>query len=717
MQNKDKKHIQSGQAMAAVAPAGRLKSKEGRHQRAMYNYALRIAVAPGYYEDEKIERIIAFCSRAQVDEVMLFANCEELNTGHLTVCEQRRWIQTLRKVRDALVSAGMIVSINPWETLLHADRGRKLKAGQAFNLMVDQNGQKAAATACPACAAWIGHICDTYARFAELVPHVIWIEDDFRLHNHAPLVWGGCFCDAHLRLISAEYGRSVSRQELVDALTAPGTPHPLRRLWLDLNGRIMANNARQIRDAVNRISKDTRIGLMTSYPSVHCAEGRNWDQMIASLGGASSCVIRPHLPAYTEVTPSEYVWNFNIISRQTAALLPEGIDLMPEIDNGPHSLYTKSRSMMRFQMLLSSVLCSTGLTFNIFDMIGNGPLLQEGYQDTLMETKPFLEYVQKLGLKLGQQNGIVVPFCLQSSYTIDTSPELASGSCGSVIERLYPDEGKWASMLSAYGLSTCVTTEKHHQGQIVAISGQWLRNMQPEEIIRLFEENVTVLDGTAALTLNALGLGHLAGIKSLRRIVPVSAGEVSYEEVVDGTPLSSGKQARFSAQVSCGSTAIFDYDSEAHIVTELKSYDGQSSGPGMVVFNRRCLIFPFLFPNSPHTCLLHTLRRELWVNLLGVLDNNQQRISAAEGGVYLAPYRFDLPDSSVVLIANGSTDKVSSPSLRLGGYDEGCYQAEICLSDGTISKTSLCFERGVCKLPFGIGVMDVVAVRIFLNQF
>jgi len=354
-------------------------------------------------------------------------------------------------------------------------------------------------------------------------------------------------------------------------------------------------------------------------------------------------------------------------------------------------------------------------------MIGNGPLLREGYQNTLMEVKPFLEYVRGLGLKLSQQDGIVVPFSPKSSYTLDTSAIFSSGgssydlskSSASVIERMYPDEGKWASILSAFGLSTRVTPEQNHSGQIVAISGQWLRNLSQEEIVRLFEDNVTMLDGSAALTLHDLGLGHLAGIRSLVRIVPASSGDVSYEQVVDGTILSSCKEARFSAQVSCGSTAIFDYAPDTHVVTELKSFNGVSTGPGMVVFDRRSLIMPFIFPNSPNTCLLHTLRCELVISLLRAMDNNSsRRISVAEDGAYLVPYRFDLPDSCVILVANASTDDVSSPAISMGGYDDGCYDAEICSSDGAVSKTSLSFEHGLCTLPFGIRTMDVAAVRI-----
>jgi len=694
-------------------------SAPGSRSTDTFDYALRIVVAPGFHEDDTLRRIVEFCSQARVEEVILFTNCEELNTGHLTAAEQQTWMQALRRARQALVSAGLRVSLNPWETLLHADRGRTLKPGQNFNLMVDANGQRASAQACPICPKWLANLRGLYATFAELKPRVIWLEDDFRFHNHAPLVWGGCFCEEHLRLISEAYGRPVARQELVAAITAPGAPHPLRRLWLDLNGRTMADNAGRIREAVQRVSQDTKVGLMTSGPSVHCAEGRDWDRMAENLGGVAGAVFRPHLPAYNEVTPSQYLWNFTI-SRQTAALLPEGVELLPEIDNGPHSLYSKSRSLMRFQMLLSGVLCSTGLTFNIFDMIGNGPLLQEGYQETLAGAKRFLNSVRGLGLALRRQDGIVVPFSPTSSYTLDTSPTMASGASGydlsktaaSAMDRLYPDESKWASLLSAFGLATRVTTEQRHSGQIVAISGQWLRNLAREEIRRLFEENAILLDGGAALTLHELGLGHLAGIPSLRKIVPVNSEDVSYEDVADGTVLSGCAAARFSAQGSCGSAVIFDYAPEAHVVTELKSFHGTTTGPGTVVYHRRCLVLPFVFPNVPNSCLLHTLRRELIVGLLQSLEHAPRRLSTAEGGAYLALYRFDQDDSTVLFVVNASTDDVDSVSLSLGGFGDGNRQAEIIQGDGAATKGTLAFARGQCTLPIGLQAMDVAAVRI-----
>lgn len=690
---------------------------------APFNYTLRIVVAPGFHEEDNLRRIVEFCALARVDEVMLFTNCEEINTGHLDAAELRSWSDVLVRSAAVLRAAGLAVSVNPWETLLHADRGRTLKPGQRFNLMVDPLGRRAGAMACPECPEWLAHMRTAYAALASVGANVIWLEDDFRFHNHAPLTWGGCFCDGHLRLVAEEHGAPVTREGLLEAVTAPGGPHPLRKLWLDLNGRTTLRNARAIREAVQEASPRTRLGLMTSLPSVHCAEGRDWPALAESLGGTVPPVFRPHLPAYSEVTPAQYLWNFTI-SRQTAALLPDGTDLHPEVDNGPHSAYSKSRSMMRFQMLLSSVLGSSGLTFNIFDMIGNGPLLDEGYQDAMAGVKPFLEAVRGYGPAPGRAEGIAVPFSPRSSYTIDTSPDFATGAGGyalsqssaPTLERLYPDEGKWASLLSSFGVANRVTTQRDYDGEVVALSGQWLRNLAPAEIERLFAANSILLDGGAALTLHALGLGRLAGIRALRRIVPVSTGDVSYEQVADGTVLSGCAEARLSAQVSCGSAVIFDYLPGAHAVTELKDFRGATTGPGMVSYERRCLVMPFIFPDAPNTCILHMLRRGLITGLVAGLEHAPRRFSTVEGGAYLALFRFGLPGSTILIVANASTDHAERISLRLAGVPDGAHQALVVPSAGPARKVELAVKEGQCRLPFALPAMDAAAVILPVNN-
>ena len=68
-----------------------------------YTYMLRYTIAPDCCEDERIAELIDFSKAAEIDEVMFFVDCEEINTGHITPEEQERWLKkpSKRPIRSA----------------------------------------------------------------------------------------------------------------------------------------------------------------------------------------------------------------------------------------------------------------------------------------------------------------------------------------------------------------------------------------------------------------------------------------------------------------------------------------------------------------------------------------------------------------------------------------------------------------------------------------
>ena len=182
-----------------------------------FRYILRYYIDPGYDEDARITELINFCNDSCIKEVMLFFNPEEVNNGHITPGELADFIPMAKKIKAALKENGIALSLNPWATTLHSPRGRKLKPGQDFRLMVGETGHDNGVTVCPLCKNWLKYICDLWAyAVKELEPDAIWIEDDWRLHNHGRILgWGGCFCDEHLRLFSERAGVEVTREEVI----------------------------------------------------------------------------------------------------------------------------------------------------------------------------------------------------------------------------------------------------------------------------------------------------------------------------------------------------------------------------------------------------------------------------------------------------------------------------------------------------------------------
>ena len=53
-----------------------------------FRYCFRFCCDPGFNDEIELPKLLAFCEEARVDDVMVFVNVEELNTGHMDEAEQ-----------------------------------------------------------------------------------------------------------------------------------------------------------------------------------------------------------------------------------------------------------------------------------------------------------------------------------------------------------------------------------------------------------------------------------------------------------------------------------------------------------------------------------------------------------------------------------------------------------------------------------------------------
>ncbi|HZG55038.1 hypothetical protein [Paenibacillus sp.] len=637
-----------------------------------FAYRLRFAVQPGHREDEKLDRLVRLCEAAAVDDVMFFMNQEELNRGHLTLEETKPWMDVVAKGKARLDAIGVTTSLNPWTSLLGADRGRTLRPSQRFRLMVDPYGRSATAQACPLCEDFRGYLAEIYACYAELKPDTIWVEDDFRFHNHAPLEWGGCFCDAHMALFAERAGvPSLDRASFVRAVTAPGEPHPYRRVWLDANREALVGLAGVIASAVHRVSRETRLGLMTSCPDIHAAEGRDWRGIFEAFGGGRKpAAIRPHLPAYTEDSGYKYWWRFNAVSRPTAALVPSETPIYPELENYPYTLYSKSAAFQRFQTETALLLGSAGITMNILEMGGNGTYPAERPEGWMRETKPYLNAVASLGLHAQRQRGVQTLLFERSAYTLRTAS-------GERLEELYPQETLWASLLSAYGVANRFAANGALDEEAVAVSGQALRNAAEagdgDALAALFRGRFVLLDGEAVETLLDIGRGDLLGIRGARWHEPES-GFQSYEQVTNGETYAELEEARMIVQIFAGSHLEIDYDEAPDEISAVMNPDGRRVSAGMAVARGNVFILPYgRFGGgvAGSHALLNPIRKE-------AVQRAMERWAASEGesarlpamvtsySPHLSVYAFETAARGrVYALVNASMDEIDGWELRV----------------------------------------------------
>lgn len=671
-----------------------------------FRYCFRFCCDPGFNDEVETEHLLRFCEAARVDDVMVFVNVQELNTGHLDAAEQERYLALLRRLSPLLSARGITLSVNHWHTLMHADLGKSFRPDQPFRAMVDARGTAATLCVCPLCGAWQTYMGEVYARYAALHPDTVWVEDDFRFHNHEPLDWGGCFCDEHMRLFSERAGlpagEVLSRAAFLAGVLQPGEPHPYRKIWLDVCRESLESAAQAIAAAVHAVDPRVKIGLMSSVPYVHAAEGRDWKRLLALLAGGNPPVSRVHLPAYQETAPSKYLQAFHMVSMHNRALLPAGTLVYPELENYPYSRFSKSRRFTRFQLLSALAMDVAGMTIDLFDLNGRGIIARDGYQHMLREVKPYLNRLNGLGVFARPRRGVCVLTNPDAAYRLHTRE-------GRSLEELYPHEVFWAGLLPAMGVPFYYGTAVEQARGVAAVSGQYLRNLTRAQVEQLFRDNFVLLNGDAVDTLVSLGLGGLAGIESIRWLRQ-NSGAYTYEQVAEGRRYTGVERARASAVISAADAVSVSYAPSARVEAYSRFYDSfrRDRGPCEAVVDGRVFVYPFGNFSSPQDIppmLLNDVRQELLQDVLAA----SRRLDAPMvcGAPYLAPYCMDDGGRTCLYLVNGALDAVDGLVLHVGGGARTVRVAALPSDDHEVHFAAQ-VRAGMCRLPLAVAPMESV---------
>lgn len=672
-----------------------------------FKYLLRFSCDPGYNDHIEIPSLLKYVDAARIDDVAVFANVEEINTGYTLPHEQVLFMNMMSEIKKLLEPKGITFSINSWHTIMHADFGKELGPEHKFRLMVDPEGNQAKLCICPIDEKWQNYMVGLLARYAELEPNIIWIEDDFRFHNHDPLSWGGCFCDVHMELYSQKAGKRLTRDEFVKGVLTPGEIHPYRKIWLDSCRETLNELADKIGKGVTAVSPKTCVGLMSSAPHVHAAEGRDWKGILYGLSQNNPPVNRTHLPCYVEYSPSSYMMNFNSVSMLTRALVPEETEIYPELENFPFSRFTKSHRFTRFQMLAAMPLRMAGITINLYDLNGNGIVWKEGYQNMLRDTKDFLNRLTDSGIFNKKQHGVKVMMDEKSSYTLYTSE-------GKSLEELNTKEMLFAALLPAFGIPFVYCSNREVKNSIVAISGQYLRNLTNEQVCSLFKNNFVILNGDAAYTLYDMGLGHLADIKGVRW-VRQNSGEIAYEQVCNGKTYCGMVNARASAMVMCSDVLSVEYSKPVYHLTEFHDSYRKVTCRGLTVANENCLIYPFgnfqSFQEMP-PMLLNNIRQALMQDVVLAAGQNFETLPLIINDPYINPYYYETDKGFALYLVNASTDDYDKITLDAGNLSFNMVEG---INSADNEKSMITFKREGSVVELLVPLKSMESVLLYFS--
>ena len=547
-----------------------------------FNNCLRAFIQPNHFEDEQILEIISFCKKYQFKNVMLFINAEEFNLGHITKEESAPILAVMKKAKNKFHDNGISFGLNPWIEIGHLDRGRTLKDGQNFVTMVDMNGVRSELVACPLDEEWRKYYFDILTYYLqEVEPDMYWIEDDFRLHNHGFLEFGGCFCEHHVRAMNEKLGKNYTREELVSRIFSQGECTPERKAWLDVSRETMSGLSKDIAKVIKESGYKGYVGLMSSLAHMHCMEARDWKEIQNNFGVNGKRVNRIGYTVYQEIGPKETLYYFNTSAMFVRSFIPDDTCVLPELENGAFSTFVKEPEFIRFQLEHGLPLLISGMTYDIFGFVANGVVEGFGYGLEIAKITPYLDGVRKLNIPFSTLSGVILPAREDSVYY----QTLTNGW-----RDLIPKEFNVGGYLGVFGINYKPSSDKNFKRKVVYLTEGSARYFRAEELQDLVENNSIILDGAGARYVFEKGWGYLFGIKNVE-VIPSTSGVKSYEQIDNDMEVFGIKHYRSTAQEKVGDYYRITYSRDVEEVSNLYNRLGEKVGHGMVK-TRNCFIIP-----------------------------------------------------------------------------------------------------------------------------
>ena len=617
-----------------------------------FQNCLRIQITPDEYANERIQRLVSHCKKFGFTNVMFLTTAEEWFLGHVTIEEIKPWVEVIKDASVLLRKNGIGVSLHHWIGVGHLDRGIGLKPGQNFTTMVDFNGKRSVSVACPLDEEWQKHFRKLLGYLVgEIQPDYYWVEDDFRLHNHAPLEWGGCFCEKHIEKFNAKLGAKYTREEFCAKAFEKGEATKERKAWLDCSRETMLDYAALIYGIVKEANASTEIALMTSTPVEHCLEARDWAGLFKIFSGGGDKLNRIHLPGYFERSGKDYMYDFNAISMAIRAFSPVDTKILPELENGSINLFRKNARFLGFQLESAIPLCLSGMTYNIYDPVSNGTVEEFGYAGEIKRLTPYMQAVTDTGVRFSDMRGVVVPIDEKIAYKKKIQNNFYD---------LRTNLFNTAAYVSALGLSFRYSKEKTFKNETVFLFGDAAYIFTDEELRELFKNNCVIVDGGAALLLKERGLLSLIGATDATLYRSESGNQI-YEQIAGDEEIFGIKGFRASCRAAAGDYVKIDYEQNVEILSHVYKADGTITWNGFAQ-GENFLVNPFVVNKMLHTQFSDL--RSYFVAGFAEEKTNVLLNSRFEG---VNPYLYKGEKESVVMLVNGTLENFEKTEFFIKG--------------------------------------------------
>ncbi|MBI4027415.1 MAG: hypothetical protein HY360_20690 [Verrucomicrobia bacterium] len=356
-------------------------------------YLLRRVILEDRWESQLAE-LVALCRRVGIEDVLLMEQSHQLLMTPYPLDKHRRMAAIYVKMAEELRRHGIIFSVNLATLVGHADAKVDAAMTLPFQKFVGENLREAHACCCILDDAWQDYAAMVCAFYAAAKPDKMYIDDDFRSLNHHTMF--GCFCPIHAARTAEAAGIALTPERLLQHVCGPsGQDQQVRSAWMRINFQGQLQAARKMRLAAEQVSPATRLGLMNSGEPAHSVQGRDMVALLREFSGPNRRPLsRPAGGAY-----SDAIHDGIFVSHQTMALSVReaGTDaqITSEVENWPHTRFTKGLRSTRLQMELHALAGAEGFTLNLYDYLAT-PFAQEpAFERLLVEIKERLRRIQE----------------------------------------------------------------------------------------------------------------------------------------------------------------------------------------------------------------------------------------------------------------------------------------------------------------------------------
>lgn len=601
---------------------------------------------PRIIEDDDFAGLLTQLKSIRADKVYICDN-SYMDNYQLSDRVLAERIPLLRRRIREFAHQGILAGINSGATVGHGGIRGFADAWldrRDIEWWTDINGEQSVGIACPIGPRFHAFVDQYFQMLAGTGACEIFIDDDMRPMNHSPAVSElGCLCDRHIAHFARRQGLELTRRELVDCLTSPWTTQPsaLQMAWHAFWGEGFLELARLMRNAVDRVNPDVRLGLMPVQNFIVPFGADYFNDLLAIVSGPHRPLLRTHEfhGAPRRIHPGSAIY--------ARLNTPTPTEHVVEIENCGHNFHDFRRSPRQTRYAIMTALAS-GMGGASINILGDQPPMMDWERRHIADFAANDALYRTVSKLIGQ--GAVMQGVPVRNPSFNRRVPALDHSAGLPSNYLWNSQTSPELILSPIGIPYEFT-----ENAPALLTGRTPGVLGRPAVEQLLEERGAVIDVDAARQMIAMGMGDCLGITV-------------------GPPIVSYTAHRFVDPEFCG-----DYAGQMVPLRRIYRIYPLGSGPGIYRQVTQIVQGHHAAPTGSGVLVMEDGRRRICVTpypLLACLEAN-----GGEGGIlvcrhhrhllvklfewvmrrplpvwidgppHIAPYYFNQPEKKSVLLS------------------------------------------------------------------